>query len=318
MNCPSCGAPAVAGQESCGSCGALLSPPTEGALAPLPAPVATPSKTEPLRHIPALQKKDKATWRDEVRERVRQRRQKRHPGGGEALPLFEEPARRAEAPEQPQVADERGPEEWTIGEDPASRADDDLPLRSTEPIDDAERDDVPNLRAGPAPRAGSRDGYTADEETESSEEWSLGAAAESRPVERPAEASERAQAGAIDAVFLAALFAIVVYFASRRAGVPVLGLRSAWPYLAGYLAFLGLFYATYFTGATGQTLGKLVVGLRVADRRGAPPSYSKAFLRAALGAFGIAAAFLGLLPMLFDPARRAFHDRVFKTRVIRG
>jgi uncharacterized RDD family membrane protein YckC len=110
----------------------------------------------------------------------------------------------------------------------------------------------------------------------------------------------------------------VVYFASRRAGVPVAALKPVWPYLVGYLAFLGLFYASYFTGATGQTLGKLATGLRVADRRGAPPSYSRAALRAALGVVGIALAFLGLVPILFDPARRAFHDRVFKTRVVHG
>jgi hypothetical protein len=36
------------------------------------------------------------------------------------------------------------------------------------------------------------------------------------------------------------------------------------------------------------------------------------------GSFGVLAAGAGLLPMLFDPARRALHDRVFRTRVIKG
>mgnify|MGYP006866169081 CR=1 FL=1 len=53
--------------------------------------------------------------------------------------------------------------------------------------------------------------------------------------------------------------AFVVYFASRAAHTTVLGLRPAWPYLLGYLAFLGLVYATYFTGTTGQTLGKIAM-----------------------------------------------------------
>ena len=59
-------------------------------------------------------------------------------------------------------------------------------------------------------------------------------------------------------------------------------------------------------------------GLRVVDAAGHPPGYLRAFVRALLGACGVLAAGLGLLPMMFDPARRAFHDRLFRTRVIKG
>jgi hypothetical protein len=41
-------------------------------------------------------------------------------------------------------------------------------------------------------------------------------------------------------------------------------------------------------------------------------------LRTALGALGVLVAGLGLVPMLFDPARRALHDRILHTRVIKG
>jgi len=139
-----------------------------------------------------------------------------------------------------------------------------------------------------------------------------------RPVERPAQALERAQAAAVDIVLLGGLSAVVVYFASRFAHVPIDGLRPSWPYLASYLAFLALVYAVYFTGTTGQTLGKIVYGLRVVDTAGRPPGYLRAAGRAALGALGVVLAGLGLLPVLFDPARRAFHDRMLRTRVIRG
>ena len=91
------------------------------------------------------------------------------------------------------------------------------------------------------------------------------------PVERPAYSGERARAAALDLALLTVLWAIVVYFASRAAHVELMGLRPAWPYLAGYLAFLGLSYAGYFTGTTGQTLGKIAVGLRVVDAGGRPP-----------------------------------------------
>ncbi len=139
-----------------------------------------------------------------------------------------------------------------------------------------------------------------------------------RPVERPAPALERAQAAAIDVALLSALSSVVVYFASRFAHVPIEGLRPSWPYLGAYLAFLALVYAVYFTGTTGQTLGKIVYGLRVVDTVGRPPGYLRAAGRAALGALGVVVAGLGLVPVLFDPARRAFHDRVLHTRVIRG
>jgi uncharacterized RDD family membrane protein YckC len=139
-----------------------------------------------------------------------------------------------------------------------------------------------------------------------------------RPVERPAQALERAQAAAVDVVLLAGLSSVVVYFASRFAHVSIDGLRPSWPYLASYLGFLALVYAVYFTGTTGQTLGKIVYGLRVVDTAGRPPGYLRAAGRAALGAVGVALVGLGLVPVLFDPARRAFHDRLLHTRVIRG
>ena len=79
----------------------------------------------------------------------------------------------------------------------------------------------------------------------SGDEWSLGAEPSdaARPVERPAYSGERARAAALDLALLTVLWAVVVYFASRAAHVELTGLRPAWPYLAGYLAFLGLIYA---------------------------------------------------------------------------
>jgi uncharacterized RDD family membrane protein YckC len=139
-----------------------------------------------------------------------------------------------------------------------------------------------------------------------------------RPVERPAQALERAQAAAVDVVLLAGLSSVVVYFASRFAHVSIDGLRPSWPYLGAYLGFLALVYAVYFTGTTGQTLGKIVYGLRVVDTAGRPPGYLRAAGRATLGAVGVVLVGLGLVPVLFDPARRAFHDRLLHTRVIRG
>jgi uncharacterized RDD family membrane protein YckC len=179
----------------------------------------------------------------------------------------------------------------------------DLHLRLADDGEDGGRGRAPSL--------------TLDPPTE--EDWPLvapRAAGERRPVERPAGALERVQAALIDAGVLIGLGALVVYFAGRVAQVPLSGLRPAWPFLAAYLVFLGLVYASYFTGTTGQTVGKILLGLRVVDSAGHAPGYARALARGALGALGTLAAGLGLVTVLFDPAHRALHDRVFRTRVV--
>ena len=329
MSCPACGGNVPGGQERCPACGAHVAPLTEGALAPDPAARPRP---EPLREIPGLKKRER-TWKDEVRERVRDRKRKR--GDGD-LPLFRDG-------DDVDVGDEPMGEDPVVSEPPApappraplafmdtrpvdieEEEDADLPLRPAElPMREPVTASTPavDLRLAPAGEpAAARTRTPEPPMVEPSDEWTLGAepADAARPVERPAYSGERARAAALDLALLAVLWAIVVYFAGRAAHVELTGLRPAWPYLAGYLAFLGLTYAGYFTGTTGQTLGKIAVGLRVVDAGGRPPGYLRAFVRAAIGSVGVLAAGAGLIPMLVDPARRALHDRVLRTRVVKG
>ncbi len=321
MSCPSCGGALAPGQARCSACGAATAPPVEGALAPKP---------EPLRELPGLRKKEK-TWREEVNERVRSRRKKRESETG--LPLFDalgpdEAATEAAPPSPPRTELEEAELAEAVDE-PMS----DLPLRPAAALErfaDEARESRFEGRVSvtPAPldpgvrEPASRAGLLGeDEPARADDEWPLELqpeAPQSAPVERPALLAERLRAGAVDLGLLCALWSVVVYFASRAARVTVSGLLPAWPWLVGYLAFLGFAYAAYFTGTTGQTLGKILFALRVVDTAGQPPGYLRAFVRAALGALGVLAAGLGLLPMAFDPARRALHDRAFRTRVIRG
>ena len=311
MTCPACSEALTKGQERCPRCGTVVYLPVEGALAP--DPQLTPparNKGEPLREIPGLKKRER-TWKDEVRDRVRDRRQRR--SGSADLPLFrdEEPAPEAAAPDAVAAEPSAGIRE--LG-GPPDLAVDDLPLRPFEPAMAPPRPAPP--RPAPPPVRAADTGL--DDEAE--EEWPVEPAppAEAlRPVERPARVVERAAAGAVDAALLVGLFAVVVYFASRAAHVTVSALLPAWPYLAGYLAFLGLVYAGYFTGTTGQTVGKIVAGLRVVDAAGHPPGFLKALLRAGLGTLAMGMAGLGAVPMLLDPAGRGLHDRMLKTRVVK-
>lgn len=335
MTCPTCGGELVPGADRCPVCDAGVAPRVEGALAADPrllTPPARPkARVEPLRDIPGLRKREK-TWRDEVQERVRSRRQKRADAG---LPLFDQPEAsppEAAKPEPPPAstpapaAEGRPPEPTREPDLVSTRLSEaelaDLPLRApeaetpeTEPPD-RERTGAPRITRRSVPSLDD-DVFLGEAEVESEVELPP-PVAEATPVERPARAAERARAAAVDALLFAALAALVVYFTGRAARVGLTALASSWPALASYLGLLALFYAGYFTGTTGQTPGKLVTGLRVVGATGRPPGYLRAMARAFVGLLGTGLAGLGLLPMAFDPAARAFHDRLFRTRVVRS
>jgi uncharacterized RDD family membrane protein YckC len=380
MTCPSCGGELVIGAERCPVCDATVAPRVEGALAAEPRLVTPPARgtprDEPIREIPALRRQPRErSWRDEVQDRVRSRRQKRAEAG---LPLFdgldgaEAPQPSAPAPTPTKATPaaaappaEPGPasaspppapappaprelgdtwppfpeKKWEL--EPAAKARPDARPGTAERRDDPLADlplgagDADGTLASPAP-----DGelYTLDQAIASRrrgmpslETDELGhrdvaepevelppPAVELSPVERPARPFERVQAAAVDLALFSLLAIVVVYFAGRAARVGLDALVASWPWLAAYLGLLGVFYASYFTGTTGQTPGKLITGLRVVGASGRPPAYPRAAARAVAGLVSVVAAGLGCLPMAFDPAARALHDRLFRTRVVRG
>jgi len=341
MTCPTCGGELVPGADRCPVCDASVAPRVEGALAADPRLVTPPgrprARVEPLRDIPGLRKREK-TWRDEVQDRVRSRRQRRAEAG---LPLFDQPEApppAAAKPEPPPVeepaplppaappAEERVPPPTHEPDLVSTRLSEaelaDLPLRP--PAGEAPHAEPLDREASSAPRITRRPVPSLDDDVllgESDLEAEVELAPpveEPTPVERPARVAERARAAAVDALLFAALSALVVYFAGRAARVDLVALRSSWPALVSYLGLLALFYAGYFTGTTGQTPGKLATGLRVVGANGRPPGYLRAVARALVGLLGTALVGLGLVPMAFDPAARALHDRLFRTRVVRG
>jgi uncharacterized RDD family membrane protein YckC len=313
----------------------MLSPPVEGALA---------AKESPLRDVPGLRRrterdKNEKNWKDEVRERVRHRKQeKARDRKDQELPLFDDQAQEPEHPlePEPQPVIEPLPSpvpEVSLGEPPPEephRAD---PYALTQELGGEPQQDVDDLPLNPAPpqpvemsrerhEVEARRAVSEEPQEEIREKWSLDEPErlEESPVERPALPAERARAAGVDLLFLSALWAVVVYFAyfaGRDLQAGTVQLLRTWPWLVGYLSFLGLTYAAYFTGTTGQTLGKILGGLRVVDTAGRPPGYLRSFARAAMGGVGVMLLGVGLAPMLVDPARRAFHDKLLGTRVVR-
>ena len=93
--------------------------------------------------------------------------------------------------------------------------------------------------------------------------------------------------------------------------------------IVSFLIFLGgvsVAYLLMFTAAGGQTVGKMLMGLRVVgdtvDSIDENLTMAQAALRAVLAPLSVLALGLGWLPALFGRGL-ALHDRLAHTRVVR-
>jgi len=135
-----------------------------------------------------------------------------------------------------------------------------------------------------------------------------------------ASVARRTIAGVIDVAILGTIAAVIVLLTLRIAELTL----AEWHILpvAPMLAFLLLLCGGYFilfTAAGGQTIGKMIMGIRVVNAAGdAPPrvSFRTAFIRTLTCLGSVVALGGGFLPVLFSAERRAFHDRVADTRVV--
>ena len=79
---------------------------------------------------------------------------------------------------------------------------------------------------------------------------------------------------------------------------------------------LHVVYHTVLVGGCGQTLGKMLMGVAVVRRDGAPAGYGRALLRCMGGGLCLLTLGLGRLPALFTRERRGLPDLVAGTRPI--
>lgn len=133
-----------------------------------------------------------------------------------------------------------------------------------------------------------------------------------------APAIRRLAAGLIDLAILAATDGLVVYFTLRLTALGARELTRLPPLpLVGFFILLNGGYLVGFTAASGQTIGKMLAGIRVVSESGARVPLGHAVVRAAVWLLSVLPLGLGCLPAL-SASGRALHDRLADTRVVRA
>ena len=115
----------------------------------------------------------------------------------------------------------------------------------------------------------------------------------------------RVGAAIIDIIILGILGAILAAITSGQSG--------------GFQFIINILYYVLFTGLRGQTLGKMVVGIRVVrPSNGEVPGLARAVLREVLGKLiSTIVILLGYIWVAFDPHKRGWHDKIAGTYVVR-
>lgn len=129
----------------------------------------------------------------------------------------------------------------------------------------------------------------------------------------------RVGAGVIDIALLAGIDAAVLFLTLRIAGLQTTVDDFRVLPMVPFIAFLGLLafgYVASFTVAGGQTIGKMVLKLRVIGDDGRPVDAAGGVLRA-VGCMLVPITLgLSYVPALFSSDHRALHDRLAGTRVV--
>lgn len=133
-----------------------------------------------------------------------------------------------------------------------------------------------------------------------------------------ASPAPRIAAALVDLALLAAIDLTVVYFTLWLARLPLedVGRLPLLPLIAFFVLLNGG-YAVGFTTASGQSIGKMLFGVRVVTDTGGRVPLGQAIGRFAATVASTLTLGLGLLPVFSPPARRTLTDRLSHTRVVR-
>ena len=133
------------------------------------------------------------------------------------------------------------------------------------------------------------------------------------PVMRYAGFWIRFLAKVIDIVVLWAV-TFILTFAGMSSFNPMGG--SAVANIGGFL--FGLVYTIFFLGSYGATPGKMALGLKVVRSDGSKITYGRAFGRYWADILSSLTLSIGYIIAAFDEEKRALHDRICDTRVVKA
>ena len=121
----------------------------------------------------------------------------------------------------------------------------------------------------------------------------------------------------LDGIILGVPSLVVNYFVAQRLDVSVFALPLTASLPVGLV--LGGSYYTWFVGKFGATPGKMAAKLRIVNPDGSKVSYAKAAGRFLASEYvsSYLTLFIGYLMVCWDDEKRALHDRICSTRVIR-
>ena len=135
----------------------------------------------------------------------------------------------------------------------------------------------------------------------------------------PPSIAARVGADAIDGLLMAVIDAAVLVLTLRIAGLSMTlaDLRIVPPIpFVGFLILLAFVYVATFTVAGGQTIGKMVMGIKVICDDGRSVDAADGVLRALGCALVPLTLGLSYVPVFLTSDRRALHDRLAGTRVV--
>ena len=136
----------------------------------------------------------------------------------------------------------------------------------------------------------------------------------------------RSMAFAIDhliLLFTLSIFTVLGFFAAEIGSGGAQDLffyqqaRIVLPVLLPLAIILFIAYFAFFHGAWGQTIGKMIFGLRVITVDGQPLSFPRALVRTIFYALSAIPFLLGFLWVGFISSKRSWHDLIAGTMVIR-
>lgn len=134
----------------------------------------------------------------------------------------------------------------------------------------------------------------------------------------------RVAAYLIDWIILLIIFFIFQQFAHTRFSLSLMADPAAMMaqvltalFLSIFLTVMFFAYFTYFHSATGQTLGKMLLRIKVVSTEGNDIGYSVSFVRCLAYQASWSSLGLGFLWVAFQAEGQSWHDRIAGTKVIK-